>query len=137
MATVSDFIVVHGGEFWLPNILTSGGKTHVTGIKDLSFELPAGVKSTGILSWIVSTSKGDDDEIDLAYKLQGYSWNHHSHVYFGIQLPIGGLVAGKNTIRFEVTKGGKVTAPDPDENIAGGEGKLRIGQVCLHYQRNQ
>jgi hypothetical protein len=47
------------------------------------------------------------------------------------------LKAGRNNFTFEMTKGGTVGVPDINQTIANGKGKVRIGQVCLLYQRKQ
>ena len=86
---------------------------------------------------MLQTSKGIDDDIDLAYTFEnGYSWTHKTRIYICVQVPASGLHAGNNTFEWHMTKGGTVTAPSPDEYL-GGKGTIKIGQICLHYQRNQ
>ncbi|MFP5245557.1 MAG: hypothetical protein ACLGH0_02600 [Thermoanaerobaculia bacterium] len=139
MPTVSDFVVLVKGEFWLPDIKTSltGKKSFVSDHAVAYEELPAGVLDQGILSFVIATHKGEDDGIDLAFKLQGYSWGFNVPVYFGIQVPVTGLKAkpAKTIFNFDMTKGGTLSTFDPDEYL-NGKGKLRIGQVCLHYRYN-
>src|SRR5690348_10810483 len=97
MATVSDILVLSGGEFFLPGIITSPGKpTHIRGREDIRFDLPSGVTGQGLLSFVVWTNKGNDDGIDVEFDTSGYSWKFTQPVYFGLQLPIGGLTTGSN-----------------------------------------
>ena len=55
MATVSDILVIESGEFQLPSLITTAkGTTHIRGIQDLKFSLPAGVTGNGIVYRLIS-----------------------------------------------------------------------------------
>ena len=136
---VANFQFLHG-PFTLPGIRTTPGKpTHIRGDEVISFDLPNDVTGDGLLSFIFNTAKGADDGISVSFgvSLGGakYGWSFNGWVYACLQLPVGGLKKGQNHLHFNMTKGGKVTIPDPDEYL-GGKGVVHFDCVALTYHRN-
>ncbi len=142
MATirVANFTFVQAGMFTLPGIRTTPGKlTHIRSEEVMHFDLPNDVRDKGMLSFWFDTQKGVDDGISLAFEVSvgasKYGYVFNQYVVSCFQLPVFGLKKGDNWVRFDMSKGGTVTIPDPNESL-GGKGVANIGRVCLTYHRD-
>lgn len=142
MATikVANFAFIKADGFTLPGLRTSGGTTHIRGNEVIHFDLPDDARERGMLSFYFDTDKGVDNGIDVAFDVtvnggSKYSWSFNADRTACFQLPVFGLKHGDNYVVFNMSKGGTVTAPDPDEYL-GGKGVVNFGQVCLTYHRD-
>ena len=139
---VANFVFIKSGMFTLPGLMTSGDgqHTHIRGIEAIKFDLPNDSRDSGILSFFWDTNKGADNGIDVAFEVtvnagSKYSWSFRADTTGCLQVPVFGLKHGENFVNFTMTKGGTVTAPNPDEFL-GGKGVVNFGQVCLTYHRD-
>ncbi len=143
MATikVANFAFIQTGRFTLPGIRTTGtgDHPHIRANEVIHFDLPNDTRERGMLSFYFDTDKGADDGIDLAFEVSlgnaKYKWSFHGDAVACFQLPVSGLKAGDNYVVFNMTKGGTVTLPDPDEYL-NGKGVVHFGQVCLTFHRD-
>lgn len=138
---VSNYAFVEDGAFSLPGIRTTGNNTHIRSDQVYHFDLPADVRDRGVLSFIFDLDRGHDDGIDVAWEVSVNgdrikSWAFRGgDEYAGVQLTVHNLRPGDNWVSFDMSKGGKVTQPNPDEYL-GGKGKVNFSEVILSYHRD-
>ena len=139
---VANFAFIQSGMFTLPGLTYSqpGGEAHIRTKETMHFDLPNDSRKNGILSFYWDTGKGADVGIDVAWEVtvnggSKYAWSFTGDRTGCFVLPVFSLNHGDNYVIFHVTKGGKVTVPDPDES-AGGKGVVHFGQVCIYFHRD-